>query len=268
MNSICLNYPCFEKAFYEFAETYESRPIRDNSGGMGLNHSFALWYLLKQGKPDVVIESGVWKGHSTWLIEQAVPSATIFSFDLDLSRVEYKSKYARYTETDLMNFDWSEFDLTEAFLFLDDHQNAYRRIKEAYFLGIKNLIIEDNYPISEGDCYSFKRLKAGAGAPKLQMSQGEILSLEIAKQNRIHEEILMKYRFQQDRIVIENSVDYKNLSKLIEIEFEFPPVYLNKKSVWGTPYKNEYQTSHPIFSEAPIEDVDYSYVYLQYLKLR
>ena len=61
----------------EFIEVYRRRPIRDNAGGMGLNHSFATWFILRQMQPRLVVESGVWRGHSTWLIEQAAPDAEI-----------------------------------------------------------------------------------------------------------------------------------------------------------------------------------------------
>ena len=63
----------------EFLDVYNSRPIKENAGGMGVNHSWALWYVLRHVNPSVVVESGVWKGHSTWLIHTALPNAKIFS---------------------------------------------------------------------------------------------------------------------------------------------------------------------------------------------
>ena len=54
----------------EFLKIYKNRPFPDNAGGMGLNHSFALYSLIKKLKIKKVYESGIYKGHSTWLIEQ------------------------------------------------------------------------------------------------------------------------------------------------------------------------------------------------------
>jgi hypothetical protein len=89
----------------EFLDVYKTRPIKENAGGMGVNHSWALWYILRQAKPSVVIESGVWKGHSTWLIHTALPDTKIYSFDVFFSRLEYKCPKSTYTER-----DWSLFD--------------------------------------------------------------------------------------------------------------------------------------------------------------
>jgi len=78
-----------EKDLDKFCEIYASRPIQDNTGGMGFNHSFALWKMLRVLNPDLVIESGIWKGHSTWLIETTLPNAKIISFDTNLTLRQY-----------------------------------------------------------------------------------------------------------------------------------------------------------------------------------
>ena len=54
-----------------FCSLYDKRPIKNNIGGMMFNHAFALYFILKKTKPDLVIESGVFKGQSTWLIEKS-----------------------------------------------------------------------------------------------------------------------------------------------------------------------------------------------------
>lgn len=56
-----------------FAELYAARPIAVNDGGMHFNHAFAAFALARHLAPPVIIESGVWKGQSTWLFEQACP---------------------------------------------------------------------------------------------------------------------------------------------------------------------------------------------------
>ena len=57
----------------EFQALYQQRPVKDNMGGMLSPHLFNTWKYLTEIKPKVVIESGVWKGLGTWLIEKALP---------------------------------------------------------------------------------------------------------------------------------------------------------------------------------------------------
>jgi len=71
-----------------FWELYETRPILHNDGGMRTPQLFAVWSILRALEPELVVESGVWKGLSTWLIEKACPSARVISIDIDLFRRE------------------------------------------------------------------------------------------------------------------------------------------------------------------------------------
>jgi hypothetical protein len=148
-----------------FMELWRNRPLKQNPHGMELNHSWATWYLLDNLKPDVVVESGVWRGHSTWLIEQAVPHAEIYSFDVDLSNRVYVSSRAQYFEHDLGQHNWSGVDTESAVVFLDDHQDSYERLMLLSWLRFSRLIFEDNHPVGWSDFYSLKYLRAGVGYP-------------------------------------------------------------------------------------------------------
>ena len=64
-----------------FLSVFGDRPLKHNPGGMGAPHCFYVWFLVRWLRPQTVIESGVFKGQSTWLIEQAAPQARIFSID-------------------------------------------------------------------------------------------------------------------------------------------------------------------------------------------
>jgi hypothetical protein len=140
----------------DFMELYKNRPIINNRGGMGAPHCFATYFILKHFNKPFIVESGVWKGQSTWLIEKTCPNSELLCIDPNLHYVEYKSKKARYTTT-----DWEHLDIknTEKTLcFFDDHQNAFNRIKSAVKRGFKHLIFEDNYPVGQGDCVSLKQI--------------------------------------------------------------------------------------------------------------
>jgi len=139
-----------------FLKLYNKRPIKNNNGGMKSPHCFATYFLLKYLNKLTIIESGVWKGQSTWLIENTCPLAKLICIEPILNRVEYISTKAQYTK-----YDWKYLNLNnteDIIVFLDDHQNALERIKHAIKKGYKHLIFEDNYPTGQGDCLSLKQV--------------------------------------------------------------------------------------------------------------
>lgn len=64
----------------QFADLYDRRPF-DNTGGIRFDSAFAYYFFLKQVMPEVVIESGIWRGFSTWLIDSLLPSSQLFCLD-------------------------------------------------------------------------------------------------------------------------------------------------------------------------------------------
>src|SRR5262245_27643486 len=151
-----------EASLDEFLVLYARRPIRDNQGGMKAPHMFAVWFMVRKLKPDLIVESGVWKGQGTWLLEQASAGAELFSIDIDLTRREYISERAIYFDRDFSMQDWSRAS-DRSLAFFDDHQSAYDRLQQCKWFGFKNVIFEDNYPPGRGDCYTLKQAFAGAG---------------------------------------------------------------------------------------------------------
>ncbi len=158
-------------AIPEFVTLYAERPFKDNLGGMAFNHCFAAWAILKVLQPPMIIESGVFKGQGTWLIEQASPNSQIICLDVTFERIQWRSKNATYIDRDFSRVDWSDHDLSEAVALFDDHQNAYRRMKEMHWVGLRRAIFEDNYPIGEGDAYSPRHILAGVGMTHVQQSK-------------------------------------------------------------------------------------------------
>jgi hypothetical protein len=155
----------------EFSELYKSRPIQNNQGGVKAPHMFAVFGILKALRPEAVIESGVWRGAGTWLIEQAAPEAEIFALDPNLNRLQYRSSRASYSTIDFNLHDWSELPDSTIVLF-DDHQDAFVRMQQSLWHGIRHVIFEDNYPPTQGDCYSLKKLFSGAGFKPAKPSRG------------------------------------------------------------------------------------------------
>lgn len=138
-------YDDMKSKLHEFALLYENRPIKDNFGGMNSAHMFYVWFLVKKLKPKYIIESGIWKGQSTWLLEQAAPDATIISIDPNLQFREYISKNVFYHTKDFSALNWSALDKESTLCFFDDHQGTIR-IKQAQAFGFKHILYEDNFP--------------------------------------------------------------------------------------------------------------------------
>ena len=143
--------------FKDFLNLYKERPIKNNKGGMGFNNIFFFFLVLTKKRPSLVIESGVFKGQSTWLIENTLPKSDIISIDIDLSQREYISKKSRYSAIDFKFQDLSKIP-DDTLVFFDDHVNHLERLIETKFFNIKNIIFEDNYSNNKGDFQTLKQI--------------------------------------------------------------------------------------------------------------
>lgn len=264
------------RAIGEFVAVYEARPIRSNIGGMRFNHSFATWFMLKSLNPSVVIESGVWQGHSTWLIEQACPAAKLYCLDLNFSQLIYRSSSAAYIEKDFSECDWSAVERASAVCFFDDHQNAYARLKDLRWAGFTRAIFDDNFPCGEGDCYSLRHLLAGFGHERLQMSKEQLDDGQMQRR-RAMESALRSLGPRQQMLVRANQADRILFERNCKEYFEFPPVALTATSGWGAPYRGAYESKPPIYGNVDLspelralmerDPTEFGYSYIAYVEL-
>jgi hypothetical protein len=134
----------------EFEKIYELRPVVDNSGGGGPIPSFWYYLIARHNNPELIVESGVWKGHTTWVFRKATPEAKIISFDISFKNLKYKDDFAEYCEYDWNDYDFGTISSREYLLFLDDHINHAKRIIEAYNKGFKYIILDDGNDIQQG----------------------------------------------------------------------------------------------------------------------
>ena len=221
-------------ALDEFASIYDERPIKDNEGGMQAPHLFATWFMAKTLAPEFVIESGVWKGQGTWILEQACPDASIHSLDLNLLKREYVSGKVTYHEKDLAEIDWTVVDPSKTLVFLDDHQNACSRLQLCKWYGFRDLIFEDNYQPGEGDFYSLKMILAGSGWGRAGVpgsgQQYRSLSAKIGRKVR---SLLRQLGATNSAAIPQfsrssvppNDFDAKFMRNNVEVYAEFPPVF-------------------------------------------
>ncbi|KAL2462635.1 hypothetical protein Fot_53872 [Forsythia ovata] len=147
------------KGLEEFLPIYETRPIKNNMYGMGFDHSFGLWFITQWLKPDLMIESGAFKGHSTWVLRQAMPETPIVSLS-PRHPEKYLKKGPAYVDGNCTYFAGKDF--------VDFGSMGWGRVMDKYRIkdlnrqalktGFKHLVFEDNYDTGTGDHYSFRQI--------------------------------------------------------------------------------------------------------------
>ncbi|MDX1402524.1 MAG: hypothetical protein R3245_11430 [Kiloniellales bacterium] len=167
-------------ALQDFEAMYDGRPVRENSGGSGFNDSLWLYVMARAFAPSTIIESGVHKGHSTWIFRKACPDAEIYSFDITFAKRIYHDSGTHYAEA-----DWSTWSIPDSvdpettLILFDDHISHAQRLLEAYDLRFQHLLLDDNF--------SAEHLYATGGppAPTLAMLQDpQILDLDAVSWRR------------------------------------------------------------------------------------
>jgi len=225
----------------EFLEVYSRRPILDNHGGQKAAQLFYSWFVAKKMKPEIIIESGVFKGQGTWAFENASPSSKIICLDPYLKNYEgYRSKTAQYIELDFKQVDWSNIENKDRVLcFFDDHQNAFDRIVQSKLSGFKYLMFEDNYPEGQGDCISLKKV------------------LEFPENYNILPGFTAK--------------DY--LERVLERYQELPPIFSLEMTRWNTPWES-YRSNSPLLSSDSDDELQVfkkemdQYTWINYVELK
>ena len=125
---------------------FDNCPVKDNSGGIGYNSSLFLYSFFNSIKPDLIIESGVWKGYTSYLIDQKFRKNFQIKFDINFSKLMYKSKTAKYIERDisLFKFNKKELNCKNKLFFFDDHISQYDRFLLSDKLDAKYIVFDDD----------------------------------------------------------------------------------------------------------------------------
>ncbi|MBW2420746.1 MAG: hypothetical protein JRH19_19545, partial [Deltaproteobacteria bacterium] len=131
----------------DFFRVFEERPIPSNAGGSGFENLFWLYVTGRLLQPELIVESGVWRGQTSWVLRQACPLAEFHAFDVDLSNRKYSDASIQYHEQDWSGHDFGNLDGRRALAFFDDHVSHMRRIEEARARGFGTLIFDDNLPV-------------------------------------------------------------------------------------------------------------------------
>lgn len=134
---------------------------------MGVNHMFALSFMIQALQPAFIIESGVAAGHQTFLLRLAAPDTPIISIDPVDPSVGYAAgtSFGHWKDPsgkttyltgpafkDLSELDFNLYipDLAtraRTLIILDDHQSSVERLRLLQRWGFKWAFYEDNYPL-------------------------------------------------------------------------------------------------------------------------
>ena len=234
----------------DFSFLYHEQNFTGNDGGMKFPQLFGMYCILKEIKPSLIIESGVWKGLGTWMIEKTLPESKIISFDIDLSNREYISDDVTYIENDISSIEWKEFfkdypdeSLENSLLFLDDHVDFSDRLNFLKDVRFKHIIDEDNYPSQQGNCIS----------PKKILDDNECIIDKGGNKKSLKLDTKLKDEF----------------NSIIKDYWEFPPIYLPLNTRWGDSFDN-YNIKSPIFDTITDEIIEYddfnNYTWICYME--
>lgn len=125
-----------------------ARPFRRRTGGSRFNNLLWLYLIAKTYKPDIVIDSGTFEGASAWAFRVGAPEAQIYSFDIDLSQMQFQCTDVKYVEKDWMDCDLQWQPQARVLAYFDDHVDQARRLIEAADRACSLLIFDDDYPIT------------------------------------------------------------------------------------------------------------------------
>ena len=123
---------------------FHDSPFHELGGGMGYNNGLVLFCFTASVNAAQIIESGVWKGFTTYILDHASSAnSKMFCFDINLSKIEWRSAKAEYFEHDIN--EWTANVDGESVLSLyDDHVSQYDRLQYSYDRGFKYLVFDDD----------------------------------------------------------------------------------------------------------------------------
>lgn len=114
----------------------EHTPILDFEGGMGYYGMFFIYQLLCKIKPEIVVESGVWKGGTTWLFDKFPGVEKLICFDPLADKPDewflYKSTRADYHTDNIFDVKLTHIIGKNVLVLFDDHQDHIPQIGRAH----------------------------------------------------------------------------------------------------------------------------------------
>ena len=128
----------------DYCRIFKNTPIYDMGSGFGFNEGLFLFCIIKTLKPTLVIESGIMKGFTTYLIDAATnKNCKILCYDISFENIEYRSRKAAYFKYDI-NENPPNLKNQKVLAFWDDHTSQLERLKFSIKNKIKFNIFDDD----------------------------------------------------------------------------------------------------------------------------
>jgi hypothetical protein len=167
-----------DKNFTVFLDALSGCPVRQQHGGSGVNAALILWALAQMIQPSLIVESGVLRGFTSWVLEKSAPGAEIHSFDISFADLRFRGPRIHYHQADWMTVNLFAPDRDRSLAFFDDHVDQWTRVREAAATGFRYLVFDDSLPANalHGD--------GNAACPTLDMlfddglTDGELIEWE------------------------------------------------------------------------------------------
>jgi hypothetical protein len=136
------------RTIIEFNQLFRDGPITSLYGGMGYNNGLLLFCVARFTYPEVVIESGILRGFTTYLLDRAIsPESMVHAFDVNHSLIEFRSKKATYYENDILE-ETIMLKGRRVLAFFDDHVSHYDRLQYCIDNQIEVVILDDDVSVT------------------------------------------------------------------------------------------------------------------------
>lgn len=136
-----------DEAILGFLEDLRGCPVRQTGGGGGGSAAMLVWAITRVFNPTLIVESGVYRGFTSWVLRRAQPDAEITSFDISLSELKYRVESVAYCEHDWMRSEIRADKEVSSLIYFDDHVNQWMRIQQAAQRGFRYLLFDDSLPV-------------------------------------------------------------------------------------------------------------------------
>jgi len=141
----------------EYFEVRRQNPAFGILGTTPGNLTLWLFLLVRALKPKVVVESGVYMGSSLFTMRCASPVPKMYAFDLDFSKLLFKTDTVDFREHD-WGTDQVKAESPTDLCYFNDHINNCMRIRQCWERGFKHLVLDDTPDLGEIQAYRFPAL--------------------------------------------------------------------------------------------------------------
>jgi hypothetical protein len=141
----------------EYFEVRRRNPAFGQLGTTPGNLTLWLFLLIRTLQPQVAVESGVFMGSSLFTQRCASPRHKQYAYDLDFSRLTFRSDAVIYRQQD-WGTDNVQAESPNDICYFNDHINNCLRIRQCYDRGFKHIVLDDTPDLGEIQAYRFPAL--------------------------------------------------------------------------------------------------------------